>query len=54
MIKKEIEQIIRLEKERKIIQHEKQTDTNDQENYKFEREIKEIKEENVRKIHQIK
>ena len=50
-----IEQMInKISKGQKIIQQEKQKDKIDQENYKLEPEIKEIKEEILRKIYQIK
>lgn len=51
----EIQRMInKIRKIEKIIQQEKQKDKIDQENYKLEPEIKEIKEEILRKIYQIK
>ena len=51
----EIEQMInKIRKGEKIIQQEKQTDKIEQENYELEPETKKIKEEILRKMHQIK
>ena len=51
----EIEQMInKIRKGEKIIQQEKQTDKTEQENYELEPETKKIKEEILRKMHQIK
>ena len=51
----EIEQMInKIRKGEKIIQQEKQTDKIEPENYELEPETKKIKEEILRKMHQIK
>ena len=51
----EIEQMInKIRKGEKIIQQEKQTDKIEQENYELEPETKKIKEEILRKMHQIR